>query len=67
MNLIYIIQKDDFTDFIDLTDFTDVDWCEIPEGCCKALQCVQNRAARFILRIQTSKDSTLFACLTGYV
>ena len=32
-------------------------WGEISEGCCKELHCLQNRAARIILRNNTSNDT----------
>ena len=38
-------------------DYADVVWGEISEGCCKELHCLQNRAARIILRNNTSNDT----------
>ena len=38
-------------------DYADVVWGEISEGCCKELHRLQNRAARIILRNNTSNDT----------
>ena len=40
-----------------LFDYADVAWGKISEGCCKELQRLQNRAARIILRKNTSDDT----------
>ena len=40
-----------------LFDYADVAWQGISEGCCKELHRLQNRAARIILRKNTSNDT----------
>ena len=40
-----------------LFDYADVAWGKISEGCCKELHRLQNRAARIILRKNTSNDT----------
>ena len=40
-----------------LFDYADIAWGEISEGCCKELHRLQNRAARIILRKNTSNDT----------
>ena len=40
-----------------LFDYADVAWQGISEGCCKELHRLQNRAARIILRENTSNDT----------
>ena len=40
-----------------LFDYSDVAWGEISEGCCKELHRIQNRAARIMLRKNTSNHA----------
>ena len=40
-----------------LFDYADVAWGEISEGCCKELHRIQNRAARIMLRNNTSNHA----------